>query len=115
MCGRYALHSHPDVVALQFNLASVPEIEARYNICPSNDILIVRQHAQRGRVCDQSRWGLVPSWAKDASIGNRLANARGETIADRPAFKAAFRQWRCLRSEERRVGTEWRSGGGAGR
>ena len=96
MCGRYALHSHPEVVALQFNLASAPEIEARYNICPSNDILIVRSHAQRGRVCDQSRWGLVPSWAKDASIGNRLANARGETIADRPAFKAAFRQWRCL-------------------
>src|SRR5947208_3570151 len=96
MCGRYALHSHPDVVALQFNLASAPKIEARYNICPSNDILIVREHAQRGRVCDQSHWGLVPSWAKDASIGNRLANARGETIADRPAFKAAFRQWRCL-------------------
>src|SRR2546422_7620450 len=96
MCGRYALHSHPEVVALQFNLASAPEIEARYNICPSNEILIVREHAQRGRVCDQSRWGLVPSWAKDASIGNRLANARGETIADRPAFKAAFRQWRCV-------------------
>src|SRR6266849_6282029 len=73
MCGRYALHSHPDVVALQFNLASAPEIEARYNICPSNDILIVRQHAQRARLWDRSRWGLVPSWAK-----------------------AAFRQWRCL-------------------
>jgi putative SOS response-associated peptidase YedK len=96
MCGRYALHSHPDVVALQFNLASPPEIEARYNICPSNDILIVRQHAQRGCIWDQSRWGLVPSWAKDATIGNRLANARGETIAERPAFKAAFRQSRCL-------------------
>ena len=96
MCGRYALHNHPDVVALQFNLASAPEIGARYNICPSNDILIVRSHAQRGRIWDQSRWGLVPSWAKDASIGNRLANARGETLADRPAFKAAFRQWRCL-------------------
>src|SRR5207247_9100229 len=96
MCGRYALHSHPEVVALQFNLASAPEIEARYNICPSNDILMVRQHAQRGRVCDQSRWGLVPSWAKDARIGNRLANARGVTIADRTAFNADFRHWRCL-------------------
>src|SRR6266478_768850 len=78
MCGRYALHSHPDVVALQFKLASAPETEARYNIHPSNDILIVRQHAQRGRVCDRSRWGLVPSWANDAGIGNRLANAGGE-------------------------------------
>src|SRR5437879_13457428 len=59
MCGRYALHSHPDVVALQFTLASAPEIEARYNICPSNEILIVREHAQRGRVCDQAPVGLV--------------------------------------------------------
>src|SRR5256885_14341587 len=96
MCGRYALHSHPDVVALQFNLASAPKIEARYNICPSNAILIVRQHAQRFRVCDQSRWGLVPSWAKDTSIGNRPTNARGVSIVDSPAFKAPFGQWGCL-------------------
>jgi putative SOS response-associated peptidase YedK len=58
--------------------------------------LIVRQDARRGRRWDRYRWGLVPGWAKDPSIGNRLANARGETIAERPAFKAAFRQWRCL-------------------
>jgi putative SOS response-associated peptidase YedK len=96
MCGRYALHSHPDVLALQFKLASAPETQARYNIHPSNDILIVRQDARRGRQWDRYRWGLVPGWAKDPGIGNRLANARGETIAERPAFKAAFRQWRCL-------------------
>src|SRR5207247_8180439 len=100
MCGRYALHSHPDVVALQFNLASAPEIEARYNICPSNEILIVREHAQRGRVCDQSRWGLVPSWAKDASIGNRLANVQGRLQA--VALPGAGK--RLLRMEDDAVG-----------
>ena len=96
MCGRYSLHSHPEVVALQFKLGSVPEFEPRYNICPSAEILVVRDHPARGRACDHYRWGLIPGWAKDPGIGNRLANARGETIADRPAFKAAFRQWRCL-------------------
>ncbi|HXM83945.1 MAG TPA: SOS response-associated peptidase [Burkholderiales bacterium] len=95
MCGRYALHSHPEVVALQFKLDSLPEFTPRYNTCPSMDILIVRQDAKRRR-WNHYRWGLVPNWARDPSIGNRLANARGETIAERPAFKAAFRQWRCL-------------------
>jgi len=96
MCGRYALHAHPDVVALQFALGSAPEFTSRYNTCPSMDVLIVRQDARSGRRWDCCRWGLVPGWAKDPSIGSRLANARGETIAERPAFKAAFRQWRCL-------------------
>jgi len=96
MCGRYALHAHPEVVALQFELGSAPEFTSRYNTCPSMDVLIVRQDARRGRRWDRYRWGLVPGWAKDPGIANRLANARGETIAERPAFKAAFRQWRCL-------------------
>jgi putative SOS response-associated peptidase YedK len=96
MCGRYALHSHPDVIALQFKLGPLPEFEPRYNICPSAEILIVRDAPGRGRAWAHYRWGLIPGWAKDPGIGNRLANARGETLAARPAFKAAFRQWRCL-------------------
>jgi putative SOS response-associated peptidase YedK len=91
MCGRYALHANPEVVALQFGLESAPQFKASYNICPGTDILaITRKGALR------HRWGLIPHWAKDPAIGNKLANARGESIAERPAFRDAFRQWRCL-------------------
>jgi len=91
MCGRYALHSNPDVVALQFGLEEPPDFRASYNICPGSDVLVVTSKGAR-----QHRWGLIPHWAKDPSIGNKLANARGESIAERPAFRDAFRQWRCL-------------------
>jgi len=91
MCGRFALHANPDVVALQFGLESAPAFKPRYNICPGADILVVTHDGT-----DQHRWGLIPHWAKDPAIGNKLANARGESIADRPAFRDAFRQWRCL-------------------
>jgi putative SOS response-associated peptidase YedK len=60
------------------------------------DVLIVRQNNKGHRLADRYRWGLIPGWAKDPSIGNKLANARGETVADKPAFKSAFRSWRCL-------------------
>jgi putative SOS response-associated peptidase YedK len=96
MCGRYALHANPDVIALQFGLGMVPDYKARYNITPSSNILIVREDPKQGRVADKYKWGLIPGWAKDASIGNKLANARGETVAEKPSFRAAFKRWRCL-------------------
>ena len=96
VCGRYALHAHPDVVALQFGLDSEPQLQPRYNVCPGTEVLIVRANRAGRRVADQYRWGLIPGWAKDSSIGNKLANARGETLAEKPAFRNAFRQWRCL-------------------
>lgn len=96
MCGRYALHQHPGVVALQFGVGLVPEFKPRYNIAPSTDILIVRDDPAKGRTADLYRWGLIPGWAKDASIGSKLANARGETVADKPSFRSAFKRWRCL-------------------
>jgi len=86
MCGRYALHSHPEVVALQFGLDVAPRFDARYNICPSTKILVVRANSERKRVAETYRWGL----------GNKLANVRGETVAEKPAFRDAFRQARCL-------------------
>jgi len=86
MCGRYALHSHPEVVALQFGLDVAPRFDARYNICPSTQILVIRTNSERKRVADTYRWGL----------GNKLANARGETLAQKPAFRNAFRYSRCL-------------------
>jgi putative SOS response-associated peptidase YedK len=91
MCGRYALHSNPEVVALQFGLGEPAQFKPSYNVCPGVDILAITSKGAR-----QHRWGLIPHWAKDPSIGNKLANARGESIAERPAFRDAFRQWRCL-------------------
>lgn len=96
MCGRFALHTNPHVVALQFGLRADPEFEPRYNIAPSTKILIVREDLEAGRVADLYRWGLIPGCAKDPAIGNKLANARGETVAEKPSFRAAFRSWRCL-------------------
>ena len=96
MCGRFALHANPDVIALQFGLGMVPDVKARYNIPPSSNILIVREDREKGRIADKYKWGLIPGWAKDPSIGNKLANARGETVAEKPSFRAAFKRWRCL-------------------
>src|ERR1035437_8380210 len=96
MCGRYALHHNPDVIALQFRVGMIPQFKARYNIAPSTDILIVRKEAEDRRTADLYRWGLIPGWAKDPSIGNKLANARGETVAEKPSFRSAFKRWRCL-------------------
>ena len=96
MCGRYSLHANPEVIALAFKLGLMPEIKARYNIAPSTQILIVRDDKEKGRVADLYRWGLIPGWAKDPAIGNKLANARAETVAEKPSFRNAFRRWRCL-------------------
>lgn len=110
MCGRYALHSNPHVAALQFGLQADPEFEASYNICPSTEILVIRETAERKRVAQRQRWGLVPGWAKDPAIGNKLANARGETVAEKPSFRAAFRQRRCLVPASGFY--EWKNAGG---
>jgi putative SOS response-associated peptidase YedK len=96
MCGRYALHANPDVIALQFEVDAVPAFRPHYNICPGTDVLAVRMDKSGARQALALRWGLVPHWAKDPSIGNRLANARGESLEERPAFRDAFLGWRCL-------------------
>jgi putative SOS response-associated peptidase YedK len=96
MCGRYALRAHPEVVALQFGLEALSPLKARYNICPGTDVLIVRVDRHGARAPGEYRWGLIPHWAKDPSIGHRLANARGESLGERPAFHDAFLRWRCL-------------------
>jgi len=95
MCGRYALTSPPDVIAERFGLAWTPDIPPHYNIAPSQMIPVVR-NAEEGRELAMLKWGLIPSWAKDASIGTRLINARGETLGDKPAFRNAYRHRHCL-------------------
>jgi putative SOS response-associated peptidase YedK len=96
MCGRYELHSNPAVIALAFGLAHPPEVQARYNIAPMTEVPIVRLNAEGHRELLRMRWGLVPRWAKDPSIGARMIHARGETIADKPSFRIAYRRHRCL-------------------
>jgi putative SOS response-associated peptidase YedK len=95
MCGRYALTSSPEVIAERFKFHWSPSVSAHYNIAPSQMIPVVRLAAQ-GRELTFLKWGLIPSWTKDPAIGARLINARAETIADKPAFRNAFRRHHCL-------------------
>jgi putative SOS response-associated peptidase YedK len=96
VCGRYVLASPGELIAEHFRLAAVPVYPPRYNIAPTQAALVVRAMPDGSREAASLRWGLVPFWAKDPSIGSRLINARAEGLADRPAFRAAFRQRRCL-------------------
>ncbi len=96
MCGRYELHTHPAALALAFALPFPPQIRPRYNIAPMQDVPVIRATADGQRELAQVRWGLVPRWAKDASIGARMINARAETVATKPAYRTAFRWHRCL-------------------
>ena len=96
MCGRYELHSHPAAIALAFGLAYPPDVQARYNIAPMTDVPIVRVAADGHRELVHVRWGLVPRWSKDPSVGARMINARGDTLADKPAFQIPYRRHRCL-------------------
>ena len=94
MCGRFTLTSTPRRLRDRFALAAAPEAVApRYNIAPSQDVLVVANRAQR--LLRPARWGLVPWWAKDPSIGHRMINARVETLAQRPAFRELLERQRC--------------------
>lgn len=97
MCGRYTLTSPGEVVAEIFELPDVPPILPRYNLAPTQEAAVVRVAAPGApRTLDRLRWGLIPWWAKDPAIGNRMINARAESAADRPAYRDSFRRWRCL-------------------
>jgi len=96
MCGRYELHAQPAAIALAFGLAWPPELTPRYNVAPMQMVPVVRVNAVGERELAQVRWGLVPRWAKDPSIGARMINARAETAAAKPSFRTAFRRHRCL-------------------
>lgn len=96
MCGRFAFYSPAEAVAALFDVRDAPELEARYNVAPTQLVAVGRETGSGGREFAMLRWGLVPSWAKDPSIGNRMINARIETAAEKPSFRAAFRQRRCL-------------------
>lgn len=97
MCGRYTQSAPSDLLHDLLQLESAVEVSPRYNIAPSQEAAVIRVDASdAARRLVSLRWGLVPFWAKDAGIGNRMINARAETVADKPAYRSSFRRQRCL-------------------
>ena len=96
MCGRYALTTPPEILAKLFGVSKAPAMKPRYNIAPTQDVPIIRVNSSGERVCEIVKWGLVPSWAKDPSIGSKMINARADSAAQKPAFRSAMRKRRCL-------------------
>lgn len=114
MCGRFSLTTPVEGIRRLFGFSQIPNLPARYNIAPTQAVLNVRASrpgkqgtagperpedgsgATGARDAFLARWGLIPSWAKDPSIGAKMINARAETITEKPSFRAAFRRRRCL-------------------
>ena len=97
MCGRYMLTTPVDALRQLFLFTERPNLQPRYNIAPTQDVPIMRRTRDgAGRELLMARWGLVPYWADDPKIGNRLINARAEGVARTPAFREAYARRRCL-------------------
>jgi len=96
MCGRFALIVDASVLADVFDIDPPTDLEPRFNIAPTQTIPIVRAGKESARECEMVRWGLIPPWAKDLKIGAKMINARAETVAEKPSFRAAVRRRRCL-------------------
>ena len=96
MCGRFAFYSPSEAAAALFGVSESVEVQPRYNIAPTQFIAAIRNGENRERELVMLRWGLVPFWAKDPSIGNKMINARAETVAEKPAYRAAYRHRRCI-------------------
>lgn len=96
MCGRFSQTQSPEAIARAFQLEVTPDWQPGYNLAPTQPIPAILNQGKGSRQFYPLRWGLIPSWAKDTTIGHRLINARAETVAEKPAFRAAFRQRRCL-------------------
>src|SRR5690349_21427242 len=97
MCGRYVSVSSPSLLAAHFGAEEVrtDDVEANYNVTPRAEVPIVAVSGET-RVVDRVRWGLVPWFAKDIAIGDKLINARAETITTKPAYRRAFERRRCI-------------------
>jgi putative SOS response-associated peptidase YedK len=99
MCGRFTLTATPQALARRFELdehaGAVRALSPRFNVAPGQDVANVH-HDGAGRVLQSRRWGLVPAWADDVRVGARMINARAETVAEKPAFRAALCERRCL-------------------
>jgi putative SOS response-associated peptidase YedK len=97
MCGRFLLIAPGRDLAERFGLTEEPDLKPRYNIAPTQSVATLRTKPESGtRRLEMLTWGLVPFWAKDPSIGSRMINARSETAAQKPSFRAAFKRRRCI-------------------
>jgi len=97
MCGRFTLIAPGETIAELFQLTEIPSLVPRYNIAPTQPVAAVRLSQSSGtRELSYFHWGLIPRWAKDTKIGSRMINARSETAAEKPSFRAAFKYRRCL-------------------
>jgi putative SOS response-associated peptidase YedK len=95
MCGRFAQKSPRAKITKKFKVEEVPPLVERYNVAPAQAVLGIRE-ASGGREATFFKWGLVPTWARDAAIGNKLINARSETVMEKPSFRGAFARSRVL-------------------
>ena len=96
MCGRFVGYRNIEQLRAHFPIDRFEStVSASYNIAPSQPVLAIVRHKDEN-VLEQLNWGLVPFWAKDTAIGNKLINARSETVADKPSFRQAFQKRRCL-------------------
>ena len=97
MCGRYSQRQSAEIIAQAFQVDNVPPLKPRYNIAPTQSVpTILQLSTSTNRQLKMLHWGLIPSWAKDSKMGSKLINARAETVAEKPSFRSAFRQRRCL-------------------
>jgi putative SOS response-associated peptidase YedK len=111
MCGRYSITTPVEALRRLFGFAGpARNLAARYNVAPRQDVPVVRAAGDGVRALAMLRWGLVPSWAKDPGIGDRLINARSETAHEKPSFRAAFKSRRCILPADGFY--EWKKEGG---
>ncbi len=96
MCGRYSLTSPLEAMRQTFAIQGLPNLQARYNIAPTQTAPVIRRHPDGRLLLHEIQWGLIPSWARDGTGGAKLINARAETVAEKPSFRAAFGRRRCL-------------------
>lgn len=96
MCGRFAFYSPSEATAALFGVNGALVVEPRYNIAPTQFVAAIRDNEEKRRELVMLRWGLVPFWAKDPTIGNRMINARAETVAEKPSYRAAYKHRRCV-------------------
>lgn len=94
MCGRFTLKTNIDTIAEVFHMKPSLEVTPRYNIAPTQEVVSILRDGTSH--LDLLRWGLIPSWAKDEAIGNKMINARAETLAEKPSFRRLLRSKRCL-------------------
>lgn len=110
MCGRFALNAPPSKLVERFDLDECADFQPNSNISPGTDIPVIRLSPEGGRVLHLLRWGLIPHWAKDPGISNKMINARGETLREKPSFREAFKKRRCLIPADGFY--EWKAEGG---